>query len=234
MTDRENLFRPVHKGIRSMLYEFGQLVQTTDFADVDQSNTVARRLKQGLGESVANCVLCLLRSHSTHEEADIFARLQAFDADAVEMMMKEHGEVTRRIQDVASTCDELQGISAPGRRIEVGDRLNLAANDLFAFYLGHLNNEEATLVPLMWERFSDAQLREIRYHFYDRLPLPRFEEWLRWTLPALNLNELTVLFGGLLQEPSTARKADWIRMARETLAPDRYRALANRVGLAAG
>jgi hypothetical protein len=38
MAERENLFRPIHKGIRSMLYDLGSQLQTTNFADVNESN----------------------------------------------------------------------------------------------------------------------------------------------------------------------------------------------------
>jgi Hemerythrin HHE cation binding domain len=230
MSDRENLFRPIHKGIRSMLFELGHELQTTDFADETSSNRFVTRLKHDLGDSLSNCILCLLKVHSTHEEKDIFSRLRAFDPDAVDLVMKEHGEAARRIWQIAKTCDELLGVSAPARRIEVGDRLNQEVNELFAFYLSHLNNEDATLVPLLWERFTDEQLRAIRAEFYDSLPLPLFETWMRWTLPSLNQHELVVLFSGLKKDP-TPRLKDWERLAHETLTPDRWLNLSEQVGI---
>jgi hypothetical protein len=233
MTARENLFRPIHKGIRSMLYELGSRSQTTDFSDVAESNRFATRLKHDLANSMSNCVLCLLRAHSGHEERDIFSRVRVHDADVIDLMMKEHAEIARRIREVGKTCDELLELPSPGRRVEVGDRLNLEINDLFALYLAHLNNEEATLVPVMWERFTDPELRTIRAQFYDSLPLPLFEVWLRWTLPSLNLNELLVLFAGLKEGPSHDRFQDWVRLARETLDLPRLSALEDRVGIGA-
>ena len=157
MTKRENLFGPVHKGIRSMLYESGRELQATDFTDVAASNAFVTQLKRQLGTSISNCLLCLLRAHSGHEEKDIFREVRRFDPDIVKLMMAEHTEVARRIRAVAKTCDELLEVTSSSRRIEVGDRLNLEVNDLFAFYLAHLNNEEAEMVPVMWERFTDAQ-----------------------------------------------------------------------------
>ncbi len=232
MTDRENLFRPVHKGIRAMLYESGLQLQATDFAEVATSNAFAMRLKRDISTTASNCLLCLLRAHSGHEEKDIFGALRPFDPDAVKLMMGEHAEVARRVRAVSHTCDELLETTTPARRIEIGDRLDLEVNDLFAYYLAHLNNEEATMVPVMWERFSDEQLRAMRDRFYDSIPLPRFEEWMRWTLPALNLSELSVLFSGLKKDRKSSRFADWVRLAHETLNPERWHALDERVGLA--
>ena len=216
-----------------MLYELGAELQTTDFLDPTESNAIAVRLKRDLGDSISNCILCLLRAHSSHEERDIFTRVRPFDPDVVDLMMKEHAEVARRVATLSRTCEELLRLSIPARRIEAGDRLNLEANDLFAFYLSHLNNEEATMVPVMWERFTDEQLRAMRSTFYDSMPLARFEEWMRWTLPALNLHELEVLYSGLKKDPEAPRYKDWVRLARETLDPARWRALNETVGLGA-
>ena len=71
----------------------------------------------------------------------------------------------------------------------------------------------------------------MRGKFYDSIPLARFEEWMHWTLPALNMNELGVLFEGLKDEPRSSRFKDWVRLARETLEPERWQALDQRVGL---
>jgi len=231
MSNRENLFRPVHKGIRSMIYELGDRLQTTDFANVMESNAIATQLKHDLSDTVSNCLLCLLHAHSKHEERDIFSAVRPLDPDVIDLQMVEHGEVVRRIFGVTKTCDELLGLTDRARRIEVGDRLNLEANELFAFYLAHLNNEEATVVPVMWEHFTDEQLRAMRAKFYASVPLPRFEEWMRWTLPALNLNELLVLLSGMKNDPPPSRFADVVRLAERTLDPERWTAVKTRLDL---
>lgn len=225
MTKRENLFRPIHKGIRSMIYELGRRLGATDFTDLKESNEIACQLKHDLLASVSNCILCMLQAHSKHEEKDFFSAVRRFDKDVVDVMMKEHGQLTLRVHAVGKTCDELMRASDPDRRIEVGDRLNLEVNDLFVQYLEHLNNEEATMVPVMWERFTDVQLRALRAQFYNSIPLPQFEEWMRWTLPALNANELQVLLSGMKAEPPPNRFADAMRITEATLSSDRWNSL---------
>jgi len=86
------------------------------------------------------------------------------------------------------------------------------------------------MVPIMWERFTDEQLREIRSKFYDGLPLNRFEDWMRWTLPALNENELIVFLGGMKKEPGP-RFGDLVRLAKETLGAERWQVVQQRAGL---
>src|SRR5579862_9098395 len=101
MSERQNLFRPIHKGIRSMIFASGTRLQRADFADVSGSNALVADLKHDLGDSLSNCLLCLLSVHARHEEADIFSKLRVHDSDAVDMVMKEHVELSRRIRDVA-------------------------------------------------------------------------------------------------------------------------------------
>jgi hypothetical protein len=167
----------------------------------------------------------LLKIHAGHEERDIFAKVRVHDPDVVDLVMKEHAELARRIESVAKTCKTMMSLRDPGSRIELGDRFIQEVNDLLAFYLSHMNNEETLLVPVMWEWFSDEEIRAMRMNFYDKIPLPQFEAWMRWTLPAMNSEELIVLFSGLKTSPESPRIKDWIRLAHETLGLDRWVAL---------
>lgn len=132
-----------------MMYDLGRRLQGTDFTDEGAGRAIAQDLRENLSLTPGNCILRLLHSHSKHEEKDFFRPLRPVDPDVVKLMMKEHAEVGRRVRQVSRTCDELLAESTSARRIETGDRLNLEANDLFAYCLQHMNNEEATMVPVM-------------------------------------------------------------------------------------
>jgi len=230
MTNRENLFRPIHKGLRSMIYELGLRLGTTDFTNVSESNAIAELLKQELTQSLPNCLVCLLLTHSVHEEDDIFAPVRPFDPDVVELMLKEHRAIVRQVHEISKICDQLRSLQEPNHRIEAGDQLHQSASDLFAYYLMHMNNEEATLVPVMWDRFSDEQLRALRAQFYNRIPLTQFETSMRWTLPALNPIELQVLLTGMKSDPSPNRFSDAMRVGKEMLGADRWAVVEEQLG----
>jgi Hemerythrin HHE cation binding domain len=232
MTDRENLFRPIHKGIRLMIYQLGSQLQTANFADIAEGNRAVAQVKHDLGNPLATCILCMLRVHSHHEEKDLFSEVSAHDPDVVEMMLRAHAELAEATRGVAKTGDEVLALTDPARRVEVGGRLLQEANELFARYLTHLNVEESMLVPVMWQWFTDEQLRAMRARFYDSMPLANFETWMRWTLPALNEEELVVLFSGLKNDPKATDRFDqWVRLAHMTLDLGRWLALRERVGL---
>jgi len=103
----------------------------------------------------------------------------------------------RRIAGVWKIADVLKALRNREERIGMGDKLNRTANDLFAYYLTHLNGEEATIVPAMWKHFTDEQLVAMRTNVERNTPPERYAEWMRWVLPSLNLNELTGMFMGL-------------------------------------
>jgi hypothetical protein len=231
LSERENLFRPIHKGLRSMIYKLGRRLQSTDFTDEAAARAIVKDLQENLSLTTGNCILCLLLAHSNHEEKDFFRPLNAFDPDVVKLMMAEHREIVQGIRRLAQTCDAVLKESSPARRIEVGDRLNLETNDLFALYLRHLNNEEATMVPVMWEHFTDEELRKLRTQYHRSVPVRRLEAWMRWTLPALNLHELVLFFRGLKEDGPPQLYDLMVRLAGETVDPVRWESARDRAGL---
>jgi hypothetical protein len=230
MAMRENLFRPIHKGIRLMIYESGLRLSTTDFTDVPESNATISMLRQDLNSATSNCLLCLLRVHGDHEEQDLFAAVRPYAADTVAGLIVQHGEIVSRIQSIGRTCDQLIGMTDSQQRVELGDRLNNECNELFTFILGHLIDEETKIVPLMWDHYTDEELRALRATFYNRIPIERFDVRKRWTLPALNVGELLLFLSGMKAEPAPNRFSEAMRVAKETLDSALWQMLASQVG----
>ncbi len=116
------------------------------------------------------------------------------------------------------------------KRIKICARLNRSANDLFAFYLTHLNGEEATILPAMWKHFTDDQLTAMRSNVETNMSMERYPEWMSWMFPSLNINELTGMFMGLKKAPAPVRE-NMSRIAEKALGPDRWIAVKARAGL---
>lgn len=45
---REDLFTPIHEGVRSMIYELGTKLQRSDFTDVAATDTILKQLRHNL------------------------------------------------------------------------------------------------------------------------------------------------------------------------------------------
>jgi hypothetical protein len=192
MTATEDLFTPIHKALRSMIYSLGGRLQAADFADRAASTAVLADLQHEFTSAVSStCVLCLLHSHATTEESGVFPAMQPIDPAMVRMLLDDHREINRRLGALTAMADELGATEPPERRVALGVRVNQEANDFFAFYLAHMNKEEVTIVPAMKEHFTDEQLRAMQGAVMGSMSPEKLANYLRWMLPSLSMGELT-------------------------------------------
>ena len=145
--------------------------------------------------------------------------------------MQEHREVLRGIAAVRKIADELKTLGNREQRIEMGDKLNRSANDLFAFYLTHLNGEEETILPATWKHFTDEQLVAMRTNVEKNTPPERYVEWMSWMFSSLNINELNGMLIGLKKNAPAPLFENMARIAEKALGEDRWKAVKAQAGL---
>jgi hypothetical protein len=214
-----------------MIYELGKELQTTDFADEHATDVMVSRLKEDLASAYSACIICLLHEHAGLEDQYVFPDVRAFEPKMVDTLLEEHREVVRRITAVWKIADELKMLRNRGERIEMGGKLNRTANDLFAFYLTHLNGEESTIVPAMWKHFTDEQIVAMRTNVIESLTPERSAQWNSWLFPSLNANELAGMFMELKKGAPAPVFQDMTRMAEKALGEDRWAAVKAKAGL---
>ncbi len=180
MTATEDLFTPIHKAIRSMIYDIGGRLQAVDFADRAASTAVLNDME-----------------HEADEEAHVFGPVQQFEPELIPTLIAEHHEINRKLAALTRMSHELAAAGSAPERVELGRRLNREANEFFAYYLAHMNTEEARLVPSMREHFTDDQMRALRGAIMGAMPKERLGSVLRWMLPSLTLDELAGVLGGM-------------------------------------
>jgi len=214
-----------------MIYELGKELQTTDFADEHATEVMVSRLKQDLSSASSACVICLLHEHAGLEDDYVFPDVRKFEPRIVDTLLEEHREVARRIAGMWKIADEVKTLKNREERIEMGDKLNRMANDLFAFYLTHLNGEESTLVPAMWKHFTDEQIIAMRTNVIKSLSPDRSAQWNSWLFRSLNINELTGMFIELKKAAPAPVFQNMTRMAEKALGEDRWAAVKAKAGL---
>ena len=228
---REDLFNPIHKGIRSMIYELGTKLQRTDFTNVSATEAITSQLKYNLRSANSTCIVCMLHQHGEHEEQSVFPQIAPYDSKLVDTLIQEHVEITRQIVEISRISDEILQLKDNALRIEMGTRLNRMANSLLAFYLTHLNNEEATILPLTWKYLTDDQIRAIRTKIQMSIPPEKYAEWMRWTLSSLNINELVGIFSGMKMAAPPQLLEKMMHLAEENLDHDTWNSVKVRVNL---
>ncbi len=198
MTATEDLFTPIHKAVRSMIYSLGGRLQSADFKDKAACAAVLSDLQYEFTNAISStCVLCLLHAHAGSEESGIFPSMESIDPSLIQALLEDHQEIRRRLVTLTAMAEELEGIEAQARRVEWGARINREANEFFTFYLGHMNKEEVTIVPAMKEHFTNEQLRAMQGAIMGAMPPERLANYLRWMLPSLTLDELTGMLSGV-------------------------------------
>ncbi len=231
MTANADLFTPIHKAIRSMIYSLGGRLQTADFSDPVASTAILADLQHEFTNAVsATCVLCLLHAHAGHEETAIFPPMQSIDPALIRTLIDDHQEIRRRLGLISKMADDLGVLGAPEPRILLGARINREVNEFFAFYLAHMNKEEVTIVPEMKEHFTDAQMGAIQGGMMAAMPPERLASYLRWMLPSLTPSELAGMLAGIKQgsPPQFMQFIDGIGAA--SVDPARWATVRERVG----
>jgi len=197
----EDLFTPIHKALRSMLYGLSSRLQTNDFADMASTKSLVDDLENDFAIArSAGCIVCTLSQHANDEETAIFPDAARAGNELIATLIQEHHDLARREAALAQSAHALLAIENPEGRAEAGIRLNQSANELFAVYIAHMNREETDLVPWMKEHFSDAQMVAMRGTIMGRTPPDRMSAILGWMLPSLNVRELS----GLIREVRSA------------------------------
>ena len=96
MTATEDLFTPIHKGLRSMLYSLSSRIQTNDFADVAATKALVVDLENDFAVArSAGCVLCVMSHHATDEETVIFPDTAKAGIALTTSLIREHHDLTR-------------------------------------------------------------------------------------------------------------------------------------------
>lgn len=232
MPATEDLFTPIHKGLRSMIYHLSGRLQTNDFADLSATKTLITDLENDFAAArSAGCVLCILNHHASDEDTVIFPETANVARDLTTQLIEEHHGLARRELALGRAAHELLAIDSPEGRIEAGTRLNASANELFAAYIAHMNREDTELVPLMREHFTDARMVAMRGTIIGRMPPDRLFSILGFMLPSLNVTELTSLLSSLRQGAPPPLLKAVSDLCAAKVEPARWELVKLRVGL---
>ncbi|MGC2034741.1 MAG: hemerythrin domain-containing protein [Thermoplasmata archaeon] len=228
----EDVLTPIHKALRSMIYQLGARLQTTDFTDRESTDAVLSDLNYEFAAGVpTRCIFCLLHAHAGHEDREGFPKVQPFAPELIQELIADHQDFARRLSKVSELSRRLQGLREAEARIQIGRQINLEVNDFFARYLTHMNREESELIPLMNRYLTDEQLRAIRTAVEASMPPERLAEFHRWILRSLNANELTGLFLAVRKEAPPEALGYLRGLAEASVEPDRWRTVKDRAGL---
>ena len=143
---REPVFDLPHKGLRIALSELTAAATSSDFG------AEAERL--GF-ENLFRSVWELIAAHSETEERVTFAELDARAPGASHALRAEH----RALDELYEALERRVG---DGSYAADAGKFSDDLNRFSAAFQAHMNREEDEIEPLVWQHFSDGEIREHR------------------------------------------------------------------------
>lgn len=232
MAKRADLFTPIHKGLRAMIYSLSGRLQANDFANLETTKVLTTDLEHDFAAArSAGCILCIFSQHATDEDHSIFNHTEKVAQTLTASLMAEHHELTRRELELAQSAHQILAMGSSDDRAVAGVRLNAAANELFASYLVHMNREETELVPLMQQHFTDSEMIAMRGQIIGGMPPERIMSILSYMLPSLNVDELSEFVGSVRRTAPPPVANAVTDLAAAKVDPARWAEAKTRIGI---
>lgn len=211
-----DLYRDIHKGIRSELFAVTERAGNLDPADAEGRAALAAHL-HGLAR--------LLVEHAEHEDAHVQPALEAHLPALAEKIAADHHAIDARIVTLEELADAAAG------RVEL-HRLYLEVASFAGAYLEHQDVEERVVMPALEAAIGVEATGAIHGAIVGSIPPDEMARSLAVMLPAMNVDDRAELLGGMqANAPAEVFAGVW-SLAGSVLDAGDHRALARRLGLA--
>jgi len=186
MSQRLDLYRNVHKGIRVMLADLVREAGRADFTDpagLEQLRTHAREVFE------------LLESHAHTEDRFMMPLLATHDSALAKEFAAAHGEQEALLPSLLAGLDLIDA-AAPDAA-ERGHTFVLRFSRLAGDLLMHMADEELEINAALWKSMTDEELGQVERELVSSIPPDKMAKYLRYMLPAMNRFERVTFLGHL-------------------------------------
>ena len=215
-----NLYRDIHKGIRSELFAVVAEAGRLDPSDDLGAASLADQVRQ---------VVQLLVDHAEHEDGTIQPALELHAPMLAEQVAADHHSLEDRMDWLVAVGSEAQ--SAGSRRAPLYELyMELAA--FTGAYLAHQDFEERQVIQALESAVGTEGVLGLHMQILGKMQPQQLTSGLAVMFPAMNVDDRTeLLFGTRATAPAEVFNGVW-SLAKSVLSPDDSRAVAVRLGLA--
>jgi len=216
-----DLYRDIHKGIRSELFAV-----TTSAGRVDPSDRVALA---DVAAHVRN-VIELLDSHAEHEDRAVQPAVELHLPEVAERIAVDHLAFEQRTASLVSLADEASTATGTDPR-RLCHLLYLGLASFTGDYLAHQDVEERVLMPALERAVGVDAVLGMHAEILSSIPPDEMARSLALMLPAMNIDDRADMLGGMrAQAPAEVFDGVW-GLAGSVLEPADHTALARRLEL---
>jgi len=206
-TPRFDIYRLIHKGLRCCLTETLLTIGKMDPASDHDVRHGIQQLRQ---------LLEFCQSHLEHENEFVHPAMEACQPGSADSMTLHH-------QHHETMIAELHGAAAQLLQTDAHLRAPLAAalyRNLAVFVadnLAHMHEEETRNNAILWQGYSDDEIRAIEHRIVASLTPEKNAQTMQWMLPAMNHQERHQFLCGMRREAPANVFAMVLEIAREQL-----------------
>jgi hypothetical protein len=215
-----DIYRDVHKGIRSELFGVTLEAGQVDPHDDAAVSGVARRWGNLVG---------LLVAHAQHEEDFVQPVVERFAPLYAEEIVESHARLEGQMAQLELLADRAGEACAAQRRLFT-HRLYLGLASFTAAYLEHQEFEEFEVMVMLSQHVSADELRALDDAIVASIPPEMMAQSLSIMVPAMNIDDQSELLGAVRASAPPEVLAGVMGLAESVLEPVRFDALTRRLG----
>lgn len=216
-----DLYRDIHKGIRSELF-----ATTVQAGSTDATDRAARLVLTDRIDGLVH----LLHSHAEHEDTHIQPAIEVHVPDSAERIVADHVALDARIAAIHEQSVALAGLCGSAART-AADGLYLDLASFVSAYLEHQDLEERTVMPALAAAVGPLAVLGIHGAILGSIPPQEMAESLAIMIPAMNVDDRAELLGGMRAEAPAEVFAGVWGLVGSVLAPADVAAVAARLGI---
>ena len=210
---RYNIFFPIHKGLRAMLYETAVLLQQTSFIDTEEAADAIEQIKT---------VIALFESHAHKEDTYVFPAIAAWEPSVVAAFEQEHVEDHTLGESLQKWLTAFDYAIAPSAKQTIGEELTKAYIQFMVFNLRHMAKEEQVISPILWRYYNDGELHDITLKIMKAVPSQEMASFSRWMVRGLNNAEVLYWLRGVKNTAPAPVFQALLEVAERELHPHRW------------
>ena len=214
-----DLYRDIHKGIRTELFAV-----TTSAGQTDPTDRTARSALAGHVRDVQ----WLLDTHAEHEDAAVQPLIEVHLPEVAERVAADHHAFDSRVESLVGLAIEAADAADPRRLLH---KLYIDLASFTSAYLTHQELEERVIMPGLEAAIGVEAVIGVHQQIIGAIPPQDMARSLALMLPAMNLDDRTEMLGGMRAgAPAEVFEGVW-SLAGSVLDSADYAALATRLGL---
>jgi hypothetical protein len=215
-----DLYRDIHKGIRSELFSLVNTAGRVDPADTCDVAALADHIRQTVD---------LLVHHAEHEDSGVGPALEQHLPALFDKITTDHEALEARMDWLVALASDLRAEASPRAAVH---ELYVELASFTGAYLLHQDVEEREVGPSLQDAIGPEAVLGIHMSILANIPPQVMIGALAVMFPAMNVDDRTELLGGMrATAPAEAFSGVW-SLAKSVLSSAESLAVAQRLGIA--